>query len=125
LTNPDRQQVLWRQIVLGIGAIWLVLFVASFPVLHFTEPSGTGAARGLNRVAAFLTWQGLALVWAAVAAAVARTADNRGVANVKRRGVANVKRLGYAPLAASVVTILLMFAVIGVLYVLRPSFAGA
>jgi hypothetical protein len=116
LASTDRQHVLWRQTVLAIGAIWLALFVVSFPVLHFTEPSGAGLARGLNRVAAFLTWQGLALVWAAVAAAVARTAGNRGVADMKR--------LGYAPLATSVITILLMFAVIGVLYVLRPRLAG-
>lgn len=117
LNSTDRQHDLWRRILLGIGAVWLVLFVVSFPVLHFTEPSGAGLARGLNRVAAFLTWQGLALVWAATGAAVARVGGNRGVENLKR--------LGYAPLAASVLTILLMFAVIGFFYVLRPRFVGA
>jgi hypothetical protein len=116
LSSADRQQVLWRQIVIGIGAVWLVLFVVSFPVLRFTEPSGAGLARGLNRVVAFLTWQGLALVWAAAGAAVARAGESRGVTNVKR--------LGYAPLATSVITILLGFAVIGFLYVIRPRFLG-
>ena len=115
--SADRQHVLWRQIVLGIGGVWLLLFLVSFPVLFLTESSGTGIARGLNRVVAFLTWQGMALVWAAACAAVARAAE--------RRGVAKVKRLGYAPLVTSVITILLMFAVIGFLYVLRPRFVGA
>jgi hypothetical protein len=117
LSSIDRQHVLWRRILLGIGGVWLLLFLVSFPVLHLTEPTGTGLARGVNRLAAFLTWQGSALVWAAVCAAVARAAD--------KRGVAKVKRLGYAPLVTSVIAILLMFAVIGFLYVFRPRFSGA
>jgi len=105
----------WRQIVLGIGVVWLALFVASFPVLHLTAPTGAGLARGLNRIAAFLTWQGVALVLAIAAAFVARTAHGRGVASIKL--------LGYTPLAASVGTILLMLAIIGFHYVLRPVLA--
>lgn len=105
----------WRQVVFGIGAAWLALFVVSFPVLHLTEPTGAGLARGLNRISAFLAWQGVALLLAIAGAVVARTADSRGVANVKLPG--------YMPLAASVVTIVLMLGIIGFHYVLRPIFA--
>ena len=115
LRNIEGWYVHWRQVVLGIGVAWLALFLASFPVLHLTEPTGEGLARGLNRIAAFLTWQAVALVLAIAAAFVARAAHGRGVASVKL--------LGYTPLAASVGTILLMLAIIGLNYVLRPAFA--
>lgn len=105
----------WRQLVLGIGVVWLALFVVSFPVLHLTEPTGAGLARGLNRIAAFLMWQGVAFVVAIAGAVVARAAAGRGIANVKL--------FGYAPLAASVITILLTLGIIGFHYVIRPAFA--
>ena len=82
-----------KQIVYGLGGVWLALFVASFVMLPIGGSDGDGAAR-LGRVAAFLSWQGAALVVATILAWVARRAVERGLEKVKL--------VGYAPLAISV-----------------------
>src|SRR5690606_35242127 len=60
--------------VRALAALWFALFVTSFVVFQLAVPEGTGFARGLNRLAAFLTWQGAALVVAVVGALVMRGA---------------------------------------------------
>ena len=48
-------------------AVWTALFSLSFILLFTLEPTGDGFTRGLNRIGAFLTWQGFALVVAIIA----------------------------------------------------------
>jgi hypothetical protein len=83
-----------KHVIYGLAGLWLVLFVVSFVTLQLVEPTGTGFARGLNRIATFLSWQGAALVAAMVLAWVTRRAAERGVDRIKL--------MGYLPLAASV-----------------------
>ena len=83
-----------KQIVYGLGGVWLALFVASFVMLQIGGSDGDSAAARLSRVAAFLSWQGAALVAATILAWVARRAVERGMQKVKL--------VGYLPLAISV-----------------------
>ena len=78
---------------MGLAAVWLVLFVASFVSLQ-TTGTGGGAQSGLARTAVFLTWQVAAFVVAMLGAFTTRYAVGRGVERVKA--------FGYAPLALSV-----------------------
>jgi len=94
-----------KHVIYALGAVWLVLFVVSFVALQWVEPTGTGLARGLNRIATFLTWQGAALAAAMVLAWVARRATERGVDEVKL--------VGYLPLAASVFIVGSFIAIVG------------
>jgi hypothetical protein len=64
-----------RLATLTLG-IWTVLFVLSFVLLFSLEPTGDGFVRGLNRIMAFLTWQGIAFVAAIVALLAGRGIDN-------------------------------------------------
>jgi hypothetical protein len=45
----------------AIVAFWTALFVLSFVVAFLLEPTGDGFTRGLNRISAFLVWQGIAV----------------------------------------------------------------
>jgi hypothetical protein len=83
-----------KNIIYGLGVVWAVLFVVSFVMLQVVAPSGEGFTRGLNRIASFLTWQGLAFAVAMVQAWITYGA-------VKRH-VEKIKLVGYVPLAASV-----------------------
>ena len=56
-----------RPVILGLAAVWLVLFVASFVSLG----TDAGAQSGLARTAVFLTWQVAAFVVAIVMAVIA------------------------------------------------------
>ena len=80
-----------KPVILGLAAVWLVLFVASFVSLQTT---GGGAQSGLARTAVFLTWQVAAFVVAILGAFTTRYAVTRGAERVKA--------FGYVPLALSV-----------------------
>jgi hypothetical protein len=105
-----------KAMIQGLALLWLLLFVVSFVALQFTA-AGDGAAGGLNRIAAFLTWQGIALVVAAVGAFAARYAAGRGVANVKL--------LGYGPLAVSVFLVGSFVAIMAYRVFAAPLLGGA
>ena len=85
-----------RPVILGLAAVWLVLFLASFVSLRVTHTDG-GAQSGLARLAVFLTWQVVAFVVAMLVAFATRYAVTRGVERIKL--------VGYAPLAASVLLV--------------------
>ena len=93
-----------KQLIYGLGGVWLVLFVLSFVMLQVVDAEGSGFTRGLNRIVAFLTWQGMALVAAIVLAWLTRQA-------VERR-VEQVKLVGYLPLAVSVFLIATFVAIV-------------
>jgi hypothetical protein len=104
-----------RQIIYAIGAVWLVLFLISFATLQLVEPTGSGFARGLNRIAAFLTWQGSALVAAMVLAWLTRRATERGVDKIRL--------VGYLPLAASVFLVGTFIAIVAYRVFVAPLLA--
>jgi len=93
-----------KNVVYALAAAWLVLFAASFLTLEFSEQSGNASAQMLNRIATFLTWQGIALIAAVLLALVTQ----RAVA----RGVAKVKLAGYVPLALSTFVVVSFIAII-------------
>lgn len=82
-----------RPVILGLAALWLVLFVGSFVSLQATGTDG-GSESGLARTAVFLTWQVLAFAVAMLGAFTTRLAA--------ARGAERVKAFGYVPLALSV-----------------------
>jgi hypothetical protein len=82
-----------RPVILGLAAVWLVLFLASFVSLQMTGTDGAPQS-GLARTAVFLTWQVAAFVVAMLGAVATRFAVGRGVERVKA--------FGYVPLALSV-----------------------
>lgn len=100
-----------KAIIQGLAAIWFVLFVASFVALQ-AAGSDDSFAGGLNRVVAFLTWQGVAFGVAGLGAFVARYAAGRGVAGVKL--------WGYGPLAVSVFLVGSFIAILAVRFYLVP-----
>jgi hypothetical protein len=95
---------------------WLAIFLASFVVLQVTEPSGEGFARGLNRIAAFLTWQGIALAVAIAGAFLTRGA----VPDLRER----LKPLGYWPLVASLVVVVTIVGMIAFRVLVQPELPG-
>jgi hypothetical protein len=102
-----------KPVVQGLAVVWLVLFAASFVSLQ-TNEADDGAQGGLARVAAFLTWQVVALVVAALAAFVTRYAASRGVARVKL--------IGYVPLALSVFLVVSFIALVAFQVYVAPLF---
>lgn len=105
-----------KAVIQGLAVVWLLLFVVSFIALRLTA-ADDGFAGGLNRIAAFLTWQGIALVVAAVSAFTARYAAGRGVTNVKL--------LGYGPLAVSVFLVGSFIAIMAYRFFALPLLGGA
>lgn len=98
------------QAVRLLAAAWLVLFAVSFALLA-AEPAGDDSAtRALNRLASFMTWQGVAFAPAAIAAAL----------TYKEHGVE--RPLGFLPLAISVLVISLLVAIIAFRVLVQPSF---
>lgn len=99
--------------VRALAALWLALFIASFVVLFTAEPTGAGDSfmRGLDRLASFLTWQGVAFAPAVVAAFLTYSAG----------GVGGNKLLGYGPLAVSVMVIGLLIAMIAFRVLVQPA----
>lgn len=100
--------------VRALAALWLALFVTSFVALQVTAPEGEGFTRGLNRLAAFLTWQGAALVVAVAGALVLRSA----ALAVRERW----RLVGFAPLVVSVVVVAAVVAIIAFRVLVQPSF---
>lgn len=105
-----------KAVIQGLAVVWLLLFLVSFVALQLAAADDSFAG-GLNRVVAFLTWQGLALVVAAIGAFAARYA--------LERGVANVKLLGYGPLAVSVFLVGSFVAIMAYRFFVAPLLAGA
>lgn len=104
-----------RQIIYALGAIWLVLFGLSFILLQTSEPAGEGFARGLSRLASFMSWQTGAFVVAIVAAFVTRYGT--------QRGVERIKLVGYVPLAASLFLVASLVAIIAFRVYVEPHFS--
>lgn len=102
--------------VRALAALWLALFLASFVALQLTAPQGEGYARGLNRIAAFLTWQGAALVVAVVGALVMRGA----AAAVREKW----RWFGFGPLVVSLVVVVAVVGMIAFRVLVQPSLAG-
>jgi hypothetical protein len=96
-----------------VAAAWLVLFVTSFFALQLTAPAGDGSP-GLNRIVAFMTWQGAAFALAMVGALLTyRFGGTRG-----KHG----KLLGYVPLACSVLLMGMLVAIIAFQVLILPMF---
>jgi len=94
-----------KPVIQGLAAVWLVLFATSFISLQVAGADG-GPQSGLARVAAFLTWQVIAFVVAALGAFATRYAVSLGVARVKL--------VGYLPLALSVFLVASFIAIMAV-----------
>jgi hypothetical protein len=99
--------------VYALGAAWAALFLASFIVVQTTEPTGEGFARGLNRLASFMTWQGVAFGLAVISAFVTSRAG----------GPRNFKLIGYGPLVVSVVLLAMLVAIIAFRVLVQPAFS--
>jgi hypothetical protein len=104
-----------KVVIQGLAALWLLLFVFSFVALRLTTADDS-LAGGLNRVVAFLTWQGLALIVAAVGAFAARYALGRGVTRVKL--------VGYGPLAVSVFLLGAFIVIVAYRFFVAPLFGA-
>ena len=59
-------------LLMVLFALWLLVFGGSFAAYTFTEPTGEGFVRGMNRVVSFLGWQGLAAAFAVAIWSVGR-----------------------------------------------------
>lgn len=66
-----------RAITWMLVGLWAVLFLVSFGVAATLPAEGDGFTRGLNRVNAVLTWQGVALIVALVALFVGAQGETR------------------------------------------------
>ena len=104
-----------KPLIQGLAVIWLVLFTVSFVSLEIMESDDF--ASGLSRAAAFLTWQTIALVVAALGA----LATHHAVAHGTRR----IKFVGYAPLVVSVFLVVSFIAIVGVRVLVMPLFESA
>jgi hypothetical protein len=102
-----------KPVIQGLAAVWLVLFVASFVSLQMTV-TDDGAQGELARVVAFLTWQLIAFIVAALGAFATRYAVSRGVERVKV--------VGYVPLALSVFLVASFIALVGFRFFVAPLF---
>ena len=102
-----------KPVILGLAAVWLVLFVASFVSLQTTGTNG-GAQSGLARTAVFLTWQVGAFVVAVLGAFTTRYAV--------ARGAERVKAFGYVPLALSVFVVASFIALVAFRIWVLPLF---
>ena len=98
---------------MGLAAVWLVLFVASFVSLQTTGTDG-GPQSGLARTAVFLTWQVAAFVVAMLGAFTTRYAVSRGAQRVKA--------FGYVPLALSVFLVASFVALVALRIWILPLF---
>ena len=103
----------FKPVILGLAAVWLVLFVISFVSLQTTATDG-GPQSGLARVAVFLTWQVIAFVVAMLGALTTRYAVTRGIERIKA--------LGYVPLALSVFLVVSFIALMAFRIWVQPLF---
>jgi hypothetical protein len=104
-----------KAIIQGLAVIWLVLFGISFVSLQVMESDDF--ASGLNRIVAFLTWQTIALVVAAIGALATR----RAIA----KGAQKVKLVGYVPLGISVFLVAAFIAIVAYRVFVVPLFESA
>jgi hypothetical protein len=102
-----------KPLIQGLAVVWLVLFAVSFLSLQGAEAE-EGPQSGLARVAAFLTWQLIAFVVAALGALATRYAVVRGVERIKI--------VGYTPLALSVFLVASFVALMGFRFYIAPIF---
>jgi hypothetical protein len=103
--QAPRERTQLKPVIQSLAAVWLVLFVISFVALE-TADTANEVTGDLNRVVAFLTWQVVAFLIAAVAAFTTRYAV--------QRGADGVKLLGYLPLALSVFLVASFIAIMAV-----------
>jgi hypothetical protein len=111
----DARSMQPKHTVYALSGVWLLLFVISFVTLQVVQPTGDGFTRGLNRIVAFLSWQGAAFVVAMVLAWLTRRAAERGVDRIKL--------VGYLPLAASVFIVASFIAIVGYRVFIVPLLA--
>jgi len=104
-----------KPVIQGLAVIWLALFLVSFVSLEVMESHDF--ASSLNRVAAFLTWQTVALVVAALGALATRYAV--------AKGAQKIKFVGYAPLAVSVFLVASFVVIVGYRVFVVPLFETA
>jgi hypothetical protein len=62
----------------AVVTLWAALFALSFVLAFSLEPTGDGFTRGLNRISAFLVWQGIAVAVAVVAWLTGRGVEGSG-----------------------------------------------
>jgi hypothetical protein len=101
-----------KRVIQGFAAVWLALFVFSFVSLALMDSDGPQS--GPARAAAFLTWQLVAFVVAALGAFATRYAVSRGTEHVKV--------FGYAPLALSIFLVASFVVLIGFRTFVAPLF---
>ena len=101
-----------KRVIQGFSAVWLALFVFSFVSLALTGSDGPQS--GPARAAAFLTWQLVAFVVAALGAVATRYAVTRGIERVKG--------LGYTPLALSIFLVVSFVVLVGFRVFIAPLF---
>ena len=85
------------------SAAWVLTWVGSFYALWFLEPTGASNWRGLNRITAFLSWQGVAALLSIVVFAVSRGWPKGSPQ----------RRLGTIPILAAGVLLALILGVMG------------
>ena len=59
-------------VLMVLGVFWIIAFLWSISILLWTEPTGDGFTRGLNRLTGFLGWQFLAGIVAVVIFVIGR-----------------------------------------------------
>ena len=77
-----------RLLVTVLFALWVMTFVYAFVSFRVTAPDDIGFTRGLNRIKAFLGWQGIAALLALCIFGVTRSWPQGS----------SVRRLGSVPL---------------------------
>ena len=102
-----------KPIIQALAVVWLLFFAASFVVLQTTESDGS-ATSNLARIAAFLTWQAMAFVVAALGAFTTRYAA--------AHGAERVKLIGYVPLGLSIFLVASFIALMGFRFYVAPLF---
>ncbi len=85
------------------SAAWLLAWAGSFYALWFIEPTGASYWRGLNRITAFLGWQGVAAMLSIAVFAVSRGWP---------RG-STPRRLGVLPITAAGLLLVIVLGLMG------------
>ncbi len=85
------------------SAAWLMTWAGSFLALWLLEPTGDSFARGLNRIMAFLGWQGVAALFS-----IAVFSVSRGWPKGSPQ-----RRLGTLPIVAAGVLLLIILGLFG------------
>jgi len=91
-----------RLFLTALFAAWVLAFGYAFVAFATTEPGGGGFVRGINRITAYLGWQGIAGMVSIALFAVGR-AWPKGAA---------VRRMSVVPLALAILHVVAILAVI-------------